>query len=213
MNQQLLKAFFVTGIGTDVGKTVVSAILAEALNAYYWKPVQSGDLENSDSLKIQKWTKNVNILEEKYRLTNPLSPHTSARLDDISVSAEINLPDIEGALIVEGAGGVLVPVNDSGTTIGNWIKTLNIPVVVVVKHYLGSINHTLLTLEYLKQNGVSIAGIVVAGDGHEESERIIETITGYKIDLCIPFTEQIDADFIMKQAGMNKEKIRQWLLG
>jgi dethiobiotin synthetase len=205
--------FFVTGIGTDVGKTVVSAILSEALQAYYWKPIQSGDLENSDSLKIQRWTKNVVILTEKYRLNQPFSPHTSARLDYIFIASEIELPKVDNVLIVEGAGGVLVPINDDGITIGDWMQTLAIPVIVVVKHYLGSINHTLLTLEYLKSKSIEIAGIVVTGEKHEESERIIETVTGKKINLHIPLATNVDEQFVCEQALLNREKITSWLLG
>lgn len=208
----LAGAFFVTGIGTDVGKTVVSAILSEALEAYYWKPIQSGDLDNSDSNKIERWTDNVKILQEKYKLNNPLSPHTSARMDGIVISSEIEIPNIT-PLVIEGAGGILVPINDEGTTVFDLIKTLNVPVIVVVKHYLGSINHTLLTLDYLKSNDITIAGLVVTGERHEESEKIIKTKTGLEVAIHIPFSENINKDFIIKQAKLNKENINQWLLG
>lgn len=213
MNQKTSNSFFITGIGTDVGKTVVSAILSEALQSHYWKPVQSGDLDNSDSVKVQRWTKNVTILTEKYRLNHPLSPHTSARLDHVSIGSELELPTVDNALIVEGAGGILVPVNDKGATIGDWMQLLDIPVIVVVKHYLGSINHTLLTLEYLKSKSIKVAGIVVTGEKHEESERIIETITGQKINLHIPLAMNVDEQFVSEQALLNKEKITSWLLG
>lgn len=213
MNQEPPFSFFITGIGTDVGKTVVSAILSEALQSYYWKPVQSGDLDNSDSIKVGRWTKNVVILPEKFRLNHPVSPHTSARLDHVSITSEIELPIVEKTLIVEGAGGIQVPVNDEGTTIGDWMQLLDIPVIVVVKHYLGSINHTLLTLEYLKYKSIKIAGIVVTGEKHEESERIIETITGQKINLHIPLAMTVDEQFVTEQASLNKEKITSWLLG
>lgn len=213
MDQQAPKAFFVTGIGTDVGKTIVSAILAEALQAHYWKPIQSGDLENSDSKKIDRWTSNVKVIDEEYRLTNPLSPHTSARMDGIVIPADISLPAIENILVVEGAGGVLVPINDDGDTISDLLKNWKIPVIVVVKHYLGSINHSLLTLEYLRQHEIPIAGVVVSGERHEESEQIIERITGQKVDLNVLFSERIDKEFIKQQAAMHKEKIKQWLLG
>lgn len=213
MNQKTSKSFFITGIGTDVGKTVVSAILSEALEAHYWKPIQSGDLDNSDSVKVKRWTKNVAILPEKYKLNHPLSPHTSARLDSISIDSELKLPIVDDVLIVEGAGGILVPVNNEGVTIGNWIQLLDVPVIVVVKHYLGSINHTLLTLEYLKSKSIQIAGIVVTGEKHEESERIIERVTGQKINLHIPLTVDVDEQFVSEQASLNKEKIKSWLLG
>jgi dethiobiotin synthetase len=208
----LTGAFFVTGIGTDVGKTVVSAILSEALEAYYWKPIQSGDLDNSDSNKIEKWTDKVKILQEKYRLNNPLSPHTSARMDGVNISTEIEAPNVT-PLIVEGAGGILVPINDDGETVFDLMKQLNLPVIVVIKHYLGSINHTLLTLEYLQSNGITIAGLVVTGNRHEESERIIKTKTGLSVTIHVPFSENVNKDFITQQAKLNKININQWLLG
>lgn len=213
MSSYSATSFFVTGIGTDVGKTVVSAILSEALQSCYWKPVQSGDLNNSDSIKVERWTKNVTIIPEKHRLNHPFSPHTSARLDNVSITLEMTLPIVENTLIVEGAGGILVPLNDEGVTIGDWAQLLDIPVIVVVKHYLGSINHTLLTLEYLKSKSIQIAGIVVTGEKHEESERIIETITGQKIKLHIPLAVNVDEQFVCEQASLNSEKIKSWLLG
>lgn len=213
MEKDSSNRFFITGIGTDVGKTVVAAIVSEALNAHYWKPIQSGDLDNSDSIKIQNWTANVTILQEQYRLTKPLSPHTSARLDGVTITKEMPLPEVNDTLIVEGAGGILVPVNDSGNTIADVITHWDIPVILVVKHYLGSINHTLLTLEYLKTKGIRLAGIIVTGNAHEESEQIIQTITGNGINLHIPLATQVDAAFIREQAAIHKEKIEQWLLG
>lgn len=213
MERDSSTTFFITGIGTDVGKTVVAAILSEALNAHYWKPIQSGDLDNSDSLKVQRWTQNVTMLPEHYRLTKPLSPHTSARLDGVTINSQIPLPEVDGTLIVEGAGGILVPVNDNGNTIADVVSGWNIPAIIVVKHYLGSINHTLLTLEYMKAKGIRLAGIVVTGEAHEESEQIIETITGNKINLHIPLATQVDADFVREQAAIHTEKIHQWLLG
>lgn len=205
-------AYFVTGIGTDVGKTVVSAVLAEALNSFYWKPIQSGDLTNSDSIKLKNLTSNVTIIPERYRLTNPLSPHTSSRLDGVEIDLNFILPQ-ERPLIVEGAGGILVPINDSGETVLDVVKRLTVPVIVVVKHYLGSINHTLLTIEQLKRSGVVIAGIVVTGDRHEESEKIIQQITGLHVQLYIPYVEEVNHAFISQQADLNREKIQRWLLG
>ncbi|MBX2948204.1 MAG: dethiobiotin synthase [Crocinitomicaceae bacterium] len=213
MNRDSSTIFFVSGIGTDVGKTVVAAILSEALNAHYWKPIQSGDLDHSDSMKVQGWTENVTVLEECYRLTKPLSPHTSARLDGVTITTQFPIPEVDGTLIIEGAGGVLVPVNDRGNTISEIVAHWDIPAIIVVKHYLGSINHTLLTLEYLKTKGIRLVGLVVTGEAHEESEKIIETITGNKVNLHIPFAAQVDAAFIRQQALIHKEKIEQWLLG
>lgn len=210
---QTVKTFFVTGIGTDIGKTVVSAILAEALQSHYWKPIQAGDLDNSDSRKIQRWTDSVRIFEERFRLNNPLSPHTSARMDGVVINSGFPIPTTENSLLIEGAGGIMVPINDEGKTISDLLEYWKIPVIVVVKHYLGSINHTLLTLNYLKQRHIPITGIVVTGDPHDESEKIIERITGLKVNLHIPYAVEVDKHFVVQQATINKEKIQQWLLG
>jgi len=213
MMEQNSRAYFVTGIGTDVGKTVTAAIIAQALSAHYWKPIQSGDLTNSDSLKIRNWTTDVTILEEKYRLSQPLSPHTSARLDGVKISSEINLPEVDGPLIVEGAGGIMVPINDDGEMVLDLIQSLNIPVIVVIRHYLGSINHSLLTIQRLQQENIPIAGLVVSGDAHPESEAIILKATGLSVQAYIEQTELVNAQFIQAEAVRLKDKLKKWLLG
>ena len=146
-----MKKFAITGIGTDVGKTVVSAILVEALKAKYWKPVQAGDLSNSDSIKVRSLCPDAKILEEVYRLSEPMSPHAAARIDGIKIQIDdFTLPTIDGNFIVEGAGGLMVPLNDDGLTYADVFEQWQLPVVIVSKHYLGSINHSLLTAELLK---------------------------------------------------------------
>ena len=133
------KQFIITGIGTDIGKTVISAILAEALNANYWKPIQAGDLENSDSIKIKKLcSDNVKIIPELFKLSNPLSPHAAAKIDEIKITLDqLNLPSIEENLIIEGAGGIMVPLNDEGLLLIDLIELWKIPVIVISKNYLG----------------------------------------------------------------------------
>ena len=144
--------YFITGISTEVGKTVASAILTEALQADYWKPVQAGELDNTDTNKVQRLVSNSKTVfhESAFNLTAPMSPHAAAEIDGVSLSAKkIKRPKTENNLIVEGAGGLLVPLNASET-----IMDLIHPadrVIVVSRHYLGSINHTLLTVEQLKQ--------------------------------------------------------------
>lgn len=193
--------FAVTGIGTDVGKTVVSAILAESLRANYWKPVQAGDLDNSDSIKVDRYTSNVNVLPEKFRLTEPISPHAAARIDDVQIVKEdLNLPEVSGDLIVEGAGGLLVPFNDDGLLFADLLEYWGLPTIVVSRHYLGSINHTLLTMETLKRRGVEVAGIVFVGDENSETEQIIKSVTGVKVLGRIPIAEELNDTFIQEQA-------------
>jgi dethiobiotin synthetase len=165
---------FITGIGTDVGKTIASSIIVEALQADYWKPVQAGDLNNSDSHKIQSYISNsVTVIHENsYKLTTPASPHLAAKLDHITIDIQqIVEPKTANHLVIEGAGGVLVPLNNSDCII-DLIKE-DYKVIVVSRHYLGSINHTLLTLEALRSRNIPVAGIVFSGDEYPSSEEII----------------------------------------
>jgi len=193
--------FAVTGIGTDVGKTVVSAILAESLQANYWKPVQAGDLYNSDSIKVERYTSNVNLLPEKFKLTEPMSPHAAARIDRVQIAKEdLNLPAVSGNLIVEGAGGLLVPFNDDGLLFADLLEYWGLPTIVVSRHYLGSINHTLLTMETLKKRGVEVAGIIFVGDENSETEQVIKSVTSAKVLGRIPIAKELNDKFIQEQA-------------
>ena len=193
--------FVVTGIGTDVGKTVVSAILAEALKANYWKPVQAGDLAHSDTKKIKEYTENVSVLQERFRLTEPMSPHAAAEIDGISIRLEeLSIPEVSGNLIIEGAGGLLVPINSDGLTYADVFQHWNLPVVIVSRHYLGSINHTLLTLEVLKKRGIEIMGIVFVGNENDATERIILDTSGLKMLARIPIVSEINKAFVLEQA-------------
>lgn len=209
MNHELVDfRFFITGISTDVGKTVVSAIVAEALQASYWKPIQAGDLDNSDSIKLKNLTKNVCVLPEAYRLTTPQSPHAAARVDQVDIPAKIDLPRVEGSLIVEGAGGLLVPINDTGTTIADLAKQWALPVIIVSRHYLGSINHTLLTIEVLKSRKMDIAGIIFVGDENRETEQIIAR-TGVPVFGRIPIAAELTTSFVSEQARNIKLEIER----
>jgi len=194
---------FVTGIGTDVGKTIVSAILVEKLKADYWKPIQSGDLDNSDTMKVQRLISNpiTRFHPEAYRLTQPYSPHKSAALDGITINLDqIKVPDTENQLIIEGAGGLMVPLNDEHFVV-DLIQNFNAEVILVVKHYLGSINHTLLSLEMLKQKKIKVRALIFNGDRDEFSERIIrqqlpEAALGH-----IPFcNETLNNSFVSTEA-------------
>ena len=192
----------VTGIGTDVGKTVVSAILAQALKASYWKPIQAGELENTDAMKVNGWTdQNVIVLPEAFRLDSAISPHAAAAIDGVQIAREsLRLPEINGNLVVEGAGGILVPVNYSGLLLVELFHDWNLPIVVVSRHYVGSINHTLLTIDYLKNKGFNISGIVFVGDENLPSETLICSKTGLSMLARIPLTIKLDARFIQSQA-------------
>ena len=140
---------FVTGIGTEVGKTVIAAILTEALEADYWKPVQAGDLDYSDTHKVRDLVSNDKSVfhPETHALHHPMSPHAAAERDGVEISLDdFQLPQTENNLIVEGAGGLMVPLNSKDCII-DLIEKLDIEVVLVSRTYLGSINHTLLSVE------------------------------------------------------------------
>lgn len=193
--------YLVTGIGTDVGKTVVAAILAKALDATYWKPIQAGDLKNSDSIKVHSYTK-CPVIPELFKLSQPMSPHAAAEIDGIEIDVnEIEIPEVVGDLVIEGAGGIMVPINTKGETFLDLFEKWNQPILVVSRHYLGSINHTLLTVESIMNRGLSIEGIIFVGDKNPTTESIIETSTNCKIIGRIPLTTIIDSNFIEEQAA------------
>ncbi|MDI5948316.1 dethiobiotin synthase [Flavobacterium yafengii] len=199
---------FITGIGTDVGKTIASAIITEALQADYWKPIQAGDLENSDSHKIKCFLSNEKtvIHPNSYALNTPASPHLAAELDGIVIDLKkIIEPKTENHLVVEGAGGVFVPLNSNDCVID--LIQSDYKVIVVSRHYLGSINHTLLTIEALQNRKIAIAGIVFSGDENKASEEIILNKTGIK---CIGRIEQepyFDKNVIKEYADLFREQL------
>jgi len=196
------KTYFITGIGTGVGKTIVSAILTEKLQADYWKPVQSGDLDISDSLLIKNLISNAKttIHPERYRLGQPLSPHLSARLDGIEIKmTEMQLPKTGNHLVVEGAGGLMVPLNENKLIL-DLVKQLQAKTIVVSQNYLGSINHTLLTLEVLKYHGIPVEGLIFNGSPNIESESYIKQYSNIRIIGKIPSLTTIDKESV-KKAG------------
>ncbi|MDC0257549.1 dethiobiotin synthase [Crocinitomicaceae bacterium] len=195
-----MQKYIITGIGTEVGKTVVSAIVSEALRANYWKPVQAGDLDFSDSMKVDAWTENVTILEEKHLLKTPMSPHAAAEIDGVSIAShDFQVPELD-PLVIEGAGGLMVPLNQSGLTYVDVFQKWNVPVILVSRHYLGSINHTLMSVDLLKQRGITIKGIIFVGDEHPTTEAIILKYTGLPMLIRIPMTQEVNKDFVMEQA-------------
>jgi dethiobiotin synthetase len=168
--------YFVTGIGTEIGKTVVSAVLTEYLQADYWKPIQSGDLHWTDTMKVQSLISNPRSFfhPERHRLNEPLSPHASAALDGVHIAlSDFTLPQTNNTLVVEGAGGLMVPLNEQDLMI-DLIQQLQIPVILVSRNYLGSINHTMLSIEALRHRKIPIAGIVFNGQSNPATESFIE---------------------------------------
>lgn len=204
---------FITGIGTDVGKTIASAIITEALEADYWKPIQAGDLDNSDSHKIQKLTSAVtssgverNYFQNSYALNTPASPHFAAELDNLTIDLKkIKEPKTKNHFVIEGAGGILVPLNNEATIID--LIQPDYKVIVVSRHYLGSINHTLLTIEALQNRNITIAGIIFNGDENKATEDIILSKTGLSFLGRIENEPYFDKTVIRYYADLFRENL------
>ncbi|MDF5689491.1 dethiobiotin synthase [Aquirufa aurantiipilula] len=193
------QTIIVAGIGTEIGKTVVSAILTKALKADYWKPIQSGDLDQGDAYWIQQWVKHpkLTIWPSTYRLSQPLSPHTAAELDGITIELnQFQKPESSNSLVIELAGGLMVPINDQQTNI-DLIKSFNAPVILVSKNYLGSINHTLLSFELLKQKGIPVLGIVFNGPENTSGEKFILNYTQ------LPLLLRVNEEQSINEAAIN----------
>lgn len=209
------KQFFVTGISTEVGKTVASAILTEALEADYWKPVQSGDLDYSDTDKVKSWISNEQTIfhPEAYRLNTPASPHWAADIDKVKIELDqFKLPQTKNHLIVEGAGGLLVPLNENDLLI-DLMERLNIPVILVSMNYLGSINHSLLSIEALQGRNIPIAGVLFNGKPTPSTEEYILQYTQVPLLGHIPTAEnEVNAAFIKSTARKMQKNVRDLLI-
>ena len=202
-----MKRIFVTGISTEVGKTIASAIITEALEADYWKPVQAGDLHYSDSHKVAQLISNSKsvIHENSYSLKTPMSPHAAADIDGIRIRRDnIVEPKTKNHLIIEGAGGLLVPLNNDETILD--LIRPHYKVVVVSRHYLGSINHSLLTIETLKARGFEVF-IMFSGEKHPTTEKIILSKTGVPVIGRISEEETFNKKVIKKYAAEFKPRL------
>ncbi len=198
--------YFVTAIGTDSGKTLVSAILCDALGADYWKPVQAGLPRDTETVSGLVSNPSSTFFPEQYLLNTPASPHVAAEIDGINIGLEsFKLPITERRLIVEGAGGCLVPLNDHDV-MADLIKKLDLETIVVSNHYLGSINHTLMTIESLQRRGIRIKGIIFNGETNAGTEHIILLRTGLSCLLRIKKEPVINKEVIRKYArALNEE--------
>lgn len=196
-----MKKIIVAGIDTDTGKTVASAILCKALQADYWKPVQAGDLENTDSHKIKRWVPEAVIHPEAYRLHTPMSPHAAADLDGVRIEeSALTLPETSNNLIVELAGGLMVPLRKDYLNI-DWVGKTGLPVVLVSNYYLGSINHTLLSLALIRQRNIPLLGIIFNGDKNSSTFDVIMHRSGSKCLLEIEKEAEINDTVIQKYAN------------
>ncbi len=202
-----MSTYFVTGISTDVGKTVASAILVEALEADYWKPVQAGDLDNSDTHKVQKLVSNTKSVfhPNSYALKTPMSPHGAAEIDGTAIDLnQIKPPKTKNHLVIEGAGGLLVPLNDTAT-IFDLIKP-SYKAIVVSRHYLGSINHSLLTIKTLQEKEFDVS-LIYSGNEHKSTESIIKKMTGVEVIGRIEDEPYFDQNVIKEYASKLKPNL------
>ena len=195
-----MKEIFVTGISTGVGKTMASAIITEALQADYWKPIQAGDLDNSDSHKVKSLISNDKTVIHKssYELKTAMSPHAAAEIDGLRIDRfHLNQPETSNHLVIEGAGGLLVPLNEEDTMFD--IIMPSYKVIVVSRHYLGSINHSLLTINWLTGKGYDVS-VLFSGDANPHTENIILHKTGVSLIGRIDEEEIFDKETISKYA-------------
>jgi len=195
---------FVTGTDTDVGKTVAAACLAAAWNASYWKPVQTGlagDRGDSATVAALARLPAERVLPPAYEFQAPLSPHAAAAAENAAISlSAIRMPDISGPIVVEGAGGVLVPLDD-GTLMADLIRQLGLPAVLVTRTTLGTINHTLLSLEALRARGIAVAGAILNGAANAGNRDAIVRFGRVRILAELPRMQQIDADAVRALAA------------
>jgi dethiobiotin synthetase len=188
--------FFVTGTGTGIGKTVVSALLCAALDAYYWKPIQTGMREGSDRRTVARLAErpSAKLLPEAYRFLPPVSPHLAARKAGVAIELnQIRTPDIgvRENLIVEGAGGALVPINET-ELMTDLMKHLGLPVLLVARTTLGTINHTLLSLAALRSARLQVRGVIMAGKPNAENCKAIEHYGTIAVVGSVPWLNRIN---------------------
>ena len=199
-------AFFVTGTDTGIGKTVVSAMLTKALNASYWKPIQAGLEEETDTEFVRRTTgfSDSQIIPERYRLNTPMSPHAAADIDDVEISIDdFELPNYStDHLVVEGAGGLLVPINSQDMII-DLISYLDLPVVLVARSTLGTLNHTLLSIEALRRREISIMGVVLNGPEHQSNRETIQHFGDVEILAEINTIDPLNAETLQKTFNNN----------
>ena len=190
---QQQRRVFVTGTDTDVGKTVVSAILAQGWGARYWKPLQAGTEGGTDSQAVASWLGQDRVLPEHAVLSRPLSPNQAAEQDGVSLElASIQLPAWPGPLVVEGAGGLMVPLNQQHTML-DLMARLGLPVVLVARSGLGTLNHSLLSLAMLKARGLKLLGLILVGEHNPLNQRDIQHFGQAEIIGRVPPLAQLNA--------------------
>jgi dethiobiotin synthetase len=202
---------FITGIGTGIGKTFISAMLAKALEADYWKPIQAGYEEGTDSEYVQNTLTGTSAVvhPEVYKLKMPASPHIAAREEGITISIQKiceQVPPISRNLIIEGAGGLLVPLNGS-EFVADLIKALGAKVILVSRNYLGSINHSLLTARVCREMNLPVIGWIF-NDQYLHYEEEIVRWTNYPLIASVPYMKTENGKFIEAQTAALQQQLK-----
>ncbi|MBO6621149.1 MAG: dethiobiotin synthase [Balneola sp.] len=199
------KEFFITGTDTGIGKTLVSGMLMSALDATYWKPIQAGLDEETDTEFVQRVSKAdpSRIIPERYRLETPMSPHAAADIDGVKISLnDFELPEYDTKhLIVEGAGGLIVPINWEHTVL-DVIERLKLPVLLVARSSLGTLNHTLLSLEALRDRGIEVFAVVLNGEKHPSNKETIERFGDIDV-FEVETLQNVDSESLKKAFNQN----------
>ncbi len=210
-----MSGFFVTGTDTNIGKTLSSAILTSVLNAYYWKPIQSGIAnEMSDQDRVKHWIDlpGRRLFPTNYLLKACLSPEQAATLEGVRIDlSKLHLPKADAQIIVEGAGGVFVPLTED-TSMMDLMKQLNLPIIIVSRGKLGTINHTLLTIEALLHRQLKVKGVIYCGELNHANQHTIEKWSGIKTLFHVPYFENLNKDILTKWIDENKNDILENLI-
>lgn len=195
------KSIFITGTGTDVGKTFVSTWVCYHTHADYWKPIQTGE---KDSETVKTFSPRSVIHPECYHFQRSVSPHLAAHEEGIEIDFnKVNPPPVENPLVIEGAGGVFVPLNQSQFML-DLMKVFQVPVLIVARDILGTINHTCLTVEALRKRNIPILGIILNGTSDLFNKKAIETYSGVSVLASLPFVEKISGE-VLKKLELPKE--------
>jgi len=203
-SQNNIFKFIICGTDTDIGKTLISSFFVKGLNSYYWKPIQSGIESQTDSQTVEKLAQvsKEKIIKEAYVFTKPLSPHWAAEIDQKAINFDkLRLPKVQGSLIIETAGGLMVPITRNFLQIDQ-IKEWNLPVILVCKSSLGTLNHTQLSIEALKRRNIEILGLVVNGEKHLDNPKTLVDFSGIPLIAEFPYIKKMDSnslDIIWKE--------------
>lgn len=206
-----MKHLVIAGIGTEIGKSFIAAIVTEALEADYWKPVQAGSLDFTDTDFLKQVISNTHSFfhQEIYRLSMPISPHAAAKADTVLIDfQQLKIPNSSNRIIIELAGGIMTPLNNNQLNI-HLLKEWALPVVLVSMNYLGSINHTLLSAKILVDYNIEVAGIIFNGEPNPASEEIILAYTGFNCIAKINQERDVNKETVKRYATELKEKINK----